>query len=311
MRKVKIIVNPYAGRWQAKERIPEVEAAFAKYKVDYDLVVSPQIGKGIPLAQEAALSNYDTVVTVGGDGTYNETVNGLVIASGDQPTVPMGIIPLGTANDLAFGLGIPNEIDEAVRVIAQGKTRQIDVGKVNGRYFGNNAAIGMEPLITIENERLVYIKGIIRYLISALIVIARRPWWEVEIEWPEGNYKGTALLVSVGNNTRTGGVFFMSPKARLDDNLLDVCFAPRMSRLRLLKLLPTTFNGSHINQESVSYLQTTKVSIRTNRPTPIQTDGEVFELGTTEVKYELVPRKLTVIVPSEKSPDTNRQTSID
>ena len=230
--------------------------------------------------------------------TFSEVVNGLVAASGDGPTIPMGVIPLGTANDLTEGLGIPQGIDLAVRVLAQGQTRTIDVGRVNGRFFDNNSAIGLEPVITLENARLVRVKGTIRYLLAALICILRRPTWEMELAWDDGRYQGPVTLVSVGNGQRTGGFFLMTPEAQVDDGLLDFVFAPTMSRLKLLLLLPKTFSGAHVNDPGVTYTRTKRLTITCRPGTPVHADGEVFELDSTEISYDILPQKLTVIVPA-------------
>jgi diacylglycerol kinase (ATP) len=272
MSTAKVILNPYAGRWKAQENMPRVKAALDRAGIAYDLVVTQRVDEGIDLAAGAARAGFDPVVAVGGDSTCSEVINGLVEAAGDAPTTPMGIIPLGTANDLAFGLGIPSEVEAAVEVITRRETRLVDVGRVNGRYFGNNSAVGLEPMVTLENERLVRVKGIIRYLLAALICIMRRPRWTMSLEWDDGRHEGPVLLVSVGNTRRTGGIFFMTPEAELDDGLLDFVFAPTMSRLKTLRLLPLTFDGSHTRRPEVSYLRTTRLHITSQPGTPIQAD---------------------------------------
>lgn len=293
-----IIVNPYAGRWKARDQIPQIETALDRVEVQYRLAVTQKPGEGIEIARAAALAGMSPIVAVGGDSTCNEVINGLMAAAGEQTTVPMGIFPLGTANDLAYGLDIPAEIEKAAEIIAEGKTRQVDVGRVNGRFFANNSAVGLEPVITLENERLVRVKGVVRYLLAALICILRRPTWEMELAWDGHSHQGPVQLVSVGNNRRTGGVFFMTPKAEMDDGLLDFVFAPVLPRLKLLRLLPRTFDGSHIQDPAVSYYRSSSLRIRCRPGTPIQTDGEVFEREAGEIVYDILGGKLTVIVPA-------------
>jgi diacylglycerol kinase (ATP) len=291
----KVILNPYAGRWKARDNLPRVRTALDRAGITYDLIVTQRADEGIDIAARAARAGFEPIVAVGGDSTCSEVINGLVAAAGDAPTTPMGIIPLGTANDLAFGVGIPNEIEPAVEVIARRETRIIDVGRVNGRYFGNNSAVGLEPMVTLENERLVRVRGIIRYLLAALICIMRRPKWTMSLEWDDGRHEGPVLLVSVGNTRRTGGIFFMTPDAELDDGLLDFVFAPTMSRLKTLRLLPMTFDGSHTRRPEVTYLRTTRLHITSQPGTPIQADGEISERDSDEILYEIIPRKLTLI----------------
>ena len=292
----RVIVNPYSGRWKARDNVPRIEAALARAGVPYELILTSRADEGIELAAQAARAGFSPVIAVGGDSTCSEIANGLIAAAGAGPTAPMGIIPLGTANDLAYGLGIPGEVEAAVEIIAAGRTRIIDVGRVNGRLFANNSAVGLEPEVTLANARMVHVRGTIRYLIAALITILRRPVWEMSLRWDGGEYEGSILLVSVGNNRRTGGFFFMTPDAELDDGLLDFVYASVTSRLKLLRLLPMTFDGSHVRRPEVFAGRTTRLEIRCRPGTAIQADGEVFEHGATECVYEVVPGKLTVLV---------------
>ena len=147
----KVILNPYASRWVAQKRLPEAESALRAAGIDYEIIVSDYPGHGIELATEAAQSGFDPVIAAGGDSTYNEVVNGLMIAAGDDPSqTTLGILPMGTANDLAANLGIPEDLNAAADIILAGKKRMMDVGMVNERCFVNNSAIGMETAISVS-----------------------------------------------------------------------------------------------------------------------------------------------------------------
>ena len=294
----KIILNPYAGRWKAKAAIPDVERACEELGLDYELVVTEEPGHGIELAREALLAGYCPIVAAGGDGSISEVVNGMLAATdGRQPRVPLGIIPLGSADDLADQLGLPKDIVAACRVILEGCERLIDLGRVNGRYFDNNSAVGLEPMVTVTQEKMQRVHGTPRYILAAVrTILAHRPW-QMRLVWDDGEYVGKATLVSVGNMRRTGGAFYMTPRAEPDDGLLDFVFAGGMSRLRLLRLLPTTFNGSHVDQPEVYYVCTTRLTIECDPPTPIQADGELFDRTTTHITYEVIPAALRVLVP--------------
>lgn len=294
----KIILNPYAGRWKAKAAIPDVERACEELGLDYELVVTEEPGHGVELAREALLAGYCPIVAAGGDGSISEVVNGMLAATdGRQPRVPLGIIPLGSADDLADQLGLPKDIVAACRVILEGCERLIDLGRVNGRYFDNNSAVGLEPMVTVTQEKMQRVHGTPRYILAAVrTILAHRPW-QMRLVWDDGEYVGKAALVSVGNMRRTGGAFYMTPRAEPDDGLLDFVFAGGMSRLRLLRLLPTTFNGSHVDQPEVYYVRTTRLTIECDPPTPIQADGELFDRAATHITYEVIPAALRVLVP--------------
>jgi len=168
---------------------------------------------------------------------------------------------------------------------------------VNNRYFDNNSAIGLEPVVSIENIRLTWLKGVIRYLASAVIAIMKHPTWNAKLEWDDGHYDGSITLISIGNSRRTGGVFFMTPEAKLDDGLLDFVFAPALGRLRLFQLLPKTQTGEHINDPDIHFHKTSRLTIHTDPPTPIQADGELIQTEATDIIYQVVPSALTVFSP--------------
>lgn len=291
-----VVLNPYSNRWEAGRRKPEIEAALHQAGVEFELKLSEYPGHGIELAREAVETGNTPLIAAGGDGGISEVINGLMEATPSEarPAGPVGMLPLGTANDITDMLGIPLDLNEAVRVIVEGHTRTIDLGMVNGRYFDNNSAVGLEPMVSLENIRLTWLRGVIRYLTSAVIAIMKRPTWNAVLEWDGGEYEGSITLVSIGNSRRTGGVFFMTPNAVLDDGLLDFVFAPALGRLRLFQLLPKAQTGEHIHDPEVREHRTTRLSIRTQSPTPIQADGEIFATEATEIVYQVLPAALRV-----------------
>jgi YegS/Rv2252/BmrU family lipid kinase len=294
----KIIVNPYAGRWKAKAAIPAIECACEDIGLDYDLVVTEGPEHGIELAREAALAGFSPIVSAGGDGSISEVVNGLVQAAGDETAGPFGIIPLGSADDFADNLGLEKGVEGACRVIQQGVTRSVDLGCVNDRFFDNNSAVGLEPMVSITQIRMKRVKGTPRYILAALMTILSHKPWHARLTWDDGEYEGPIALVSVGNTRRTGGTFYMTPRAEPDDGCLDFVFAGGLGRLRLLRLLPTTFDGSHVNRPEITYARTTKLTIECDPPTPIQADGELFERSATRIEYSVLPQRLQLIVPA-------------
>lgn len=294
--KVKVILNPRGGRLKGQAKIALVEQAMQKVGLDYHLEITNNAADGCRLARQAAQAGWPIIVAAGGDGTINGIVNGLVKAAGEKQPPILGIIPLGTANDLADMLGLPRDVTAACQRITAGNTRLIDVGIVNGHYFVNNSAVGLEPMVSIEHDQMRQIKGNLRYLLAALKSIIKAQTWEMRLTWDKGIYDGPITLISVGNSRRTGGSFFMTPKAVVDDGLLDFVYAFGMSRGQMLKLLPRTLKGSHIHHPLVAYLQTKRLSIVASPATPIQADGEIIEKNAIEINYGIMPQKLPVIV---------------
>lgn len=263
--------------------------------MDVAVTVTQAVGEGIDVARQAAVSgDFAAIVAVGGDSTINEVVNGLVQAAGAEQAGTLGIIPLGTANDLADQLHIPRQLAAACARLRAAQTRIIDVGQVNERFFVNNSAVGLEAVVTVAASKMTRFKGPLRYIWAAVRSIWNRPAWQAHIRWGEQAYQGTIALVSVGNTARTGGSFFMTPDARMDDGQLDFVFAPAMPPLKLLTLLPQTFAGRHVYQPQVVYERTASLEIEM-APTPIQVDGELVDLAGTHFVYRIHPQKLRVI----------------
>jgi YegS/Rv2252/BmrU family lipid kinase len=289
-----VIVNPYSNRWETKKHIPDIKSALKRANIDFCLSITNQPRQGIELAKIAVREGNTPLIAAGGDGSLSEVVNGLLQETDptNYPAGPIGFLPFGTANDLTDMLGIPRNLDEAIKLISDGTTQVMDIGTVNGHFFGNNSAVGLEPMVSIENIRITWLRGIIRYLFATVITILKRPTWESHLKWDSGEYNGSLTLVSVGNTRRTGGVFYMTPEALVDDGFLDFVFAPALSRIRLLQLLPKTQNGTHIKEPEVSSYKTTKLIIQTHPPTPIQADGEIIETKASEITYQVIPKAL-------------------
>ncbi|MDM8529273.1 diacylglycerol kinase family lipid kinase [Anaerolineales bacterium HSG24] len=295
--RVKVILNPITGRPNGTAKIAKIELALQQAQLDYSLVVTEYPQHGIELARQAVLEGWPMIAAAGGDGTVNEVVNGIMQIDEDESDKPtLGIIPTGTANDLAAMLQLPKDIQGACQRLAVGESKLIDVGQVNDYFFVNNSAVGLESVVTVTQQKMRWIKGIFSYIVAATGSILTAKNWEVQVDWPSGCYEGPAILVSVGNSARTGGVFYMTPEAVVDDGLLDFVYGAGMSRWRMVTLLPRLLRGSHISHSMVIYRKTKQLKITTSPPTPIQADGEIIDHEATEISYTIIPKKLQVII---------------
>ena len=301
----KVILNPYSNRWNSQKRWPEAEAALNAAGVKFELVVSQHKGQIIELAAQAAREKFSPIIVAGGDGSVGDVANGLMqfMLSGDEAPAneaigPLGIMPTGSANDVAFALGLPMNFNEAARVIANGKTRAMDIGKLNDEYFVNNSGAGLEPYVTIKHEKIRWIKGIARYLVAAVQGVMDKPEWRGKIKWDDGEYAGKFSLISIGNGRRTGG-FFMTPHANPFDGKLTLAFGYRATRLGLFQALPRAFNedkGSYVEMDGMREVNTTKISLHLESPSPAHTDGELLPEWIQDFEYEILPKKLNVLV---------------
>src|SRR5664280_110536 len=298
----KIILNPYSNRWNAKKRWPEAEAALHAAGVEFDLAISEYPRHTTSLAEQAARQGFSPVVAAGGDGTIGEVVNGLARAAVDDQALlgPFGVLPLGSANDLVDNLGLPKDLADAARVIAAGKTRRMDIGSVNGLYFANNSAIGLEPYITLVQQRITWINGMLRYLVAAVVGIMEKPLWSGEIEWEGGHYKGAMLLVTVGNGARTGGVFYMAPHADPFDGKLTFVYGLRRTRRAMFAVLPKTMKrdaGSYVETVDIHEEHSTWIKIHVDTPTPAHIDGEIFSEAIQDLDYHIHTGRLQILTP--------------
>jgi diacylglycerol kinase (ATP) len=297
----KVILNPYSNRWNSKAHWPEAESALKAVGVDFEVAFSERKGHITELAEQAARDGFAPILAVGGDGTVGEVVNGLARAARSELETlgPMGIMPMGTANDICFSLSLPTDLTAAAKIIAAGKTKNMDLGQLNGQYFVNNSAAGLEPYVSIKHEAIHWIKGMARYLIAAVQGILDKPEWRGVVKWDDGEYEGPLSLVSIGNGRRTGG-FFMTPHADMFDGKLALAFGYRGTRLGLFQALPRAFNEgekSYIYMDGMHEVQTTKISIHLDRPSPAHTDGELFPKWMQDFEYSIQPGRLKVLVP--------------
>ena len=294
--RTKIILNPYSNRWRAKERIPEVEQALKDAQVDYDLVITSKPEEGILLAETAVHDGFEAVVAAGGDGTINEVINGMLRATKEGPTIPFGILPIGTANDFNLMAGLPATVADAAMLLGQGSQRLIDAGQVNDRFFINNSAAAMEPMVTLENIRMKRLSGEIRYVVALIKAIIKIKAWQMTVAWDEGAYEGPVYLLSVCNSPRTGG-FTMAPGAIIDDGQFDFVLVPQVPRRTLLLLLLRLMQGTHVYHEVVTFARTTNLVLTSQPGTPVHADGEVFTESATKVNFKILPKKVSLISP--------------
>lgn len=298
--KVKVILNPYSNRWNARKRWPEAEAALRAAGVDFSLDVSDHAGGLEPLAAKAVQDGFETVVVAGGDGSMGEVVNGL--AADWHPGQPfparLGILPMGSANDFAFAVGLPLALAEAAQAVASGRAKQVDLGKCNDRLFLNNSGAGLEPYVTTKHEQIQWIKGITRYLVAAVWAILDKPEWRGHVEWDGGDFDGPLSLISIGNGRRTGG-FFMTPHADPCDGKLTLAFGYRSTRLGLFSALPRAFKegaGSYIELPGMRELNATRITIHLDKPSPAHVDGVLFPRWLTDFQYSIFPAAVPVLM---------------
>ncbi|OUL20897.1 lipid kinase [Nostoc sp. 106C] len=234
----------------------------------------------------------DLVIVGGGDGTLNAAVDALV-----DTQLPLGILPLGTANDLARTLGIPNSLTEACTIIATGEQRRIDLGRVNGKHFFNVASMGLSVKITERLTKEVKRRwGVFAYLATALQVMWESRPFSAEIRINGESIHVRTVQIAVGNGRYYGGGMAVAHDATIDDQRLDLYSLEINHWWQIIPLLPAMRQGRHIKWREVRALQGQEMEVYTRKPRPINTDGEITTY--TPAHFHVIPKAVTVFVPS-------------
>lgn len=308
--KYKIIVNPTSGRGYGKESIPQIERMLSEYNLDFDLVRTERPWHASELAQEAAASRYDVVVSVGGDGTANEVLNGLMWAKqAGTGACAMGILCVGRGNDFAYGMGIPADLEAGCRALAQDHRRTVDVGKVTGgdypegRYFGNGVGIGFDTIVGFEAAKMTRLTGFPSYIAAVfktVFLYYNAPL--VKIEYDEQTITQPSLMVSIMNGQRLGGGFFTAPDGQPDDGLFDLCITHEVSRARVFGLIPHFLRGTQASQEPIRMERARRVVITAVEGIlPAHADGETLCTEGQRLEVELLPSQIEMICPSPEA----------
>src|SRR5919112_5936213 len=243
-----------------------------------------------PLIVENA-RDVDCAIVGGGDGTLNAAAFGVIEAG-----LPLGILPLGTANDLARTLDIPSDLDGAAKVIAEGRTRNIDLGIVDGQPFFNVASIGLSAelaqQLTTEIKRRF---GRIGYGLVALKVLAQARPFRATIVSETETARVRTLQIAVGNGRFYGGGNAVEKDAAIDDQNLDL-YSLEFERAWKLALMAGSFRyGEHGAWSEVRAIRAKEFDIRTRRPRPVNADGEI--VTQTPAHFSIRPRAVTVFAP--------------
>jgi len=294
--KTLLIVNPAARHGVTAELVPFV-TGLLDGQVDYDLAVTERPGHAVEVA--AAASDYRTVVAVGGDGTVFEVLNGLMrLAPTDRPA--LALLPTGSGNDYRRTLGISADLATAARQLIGGSRRSIDVGVVNGQYFANSVAVGLDARVTakaVELKARTGWSGMMLYMRALFVVLFRQFHAHPVTLSIDGSppTRRDLLLVAATNGPTYGGGFKITPAARPDDGLLDICVIERVTLPGALLRLPFVVVGHHGWMRPVTLERHRSVVIDSDVPIEGQVDGEV----TLASRYEIsvLPDALEVIVP--------------
>lgn len=288
--KVALIVNPVAGQGRSKKFLSKVTHKFDSAGFKLDIYSTKQERQAAELTKRAIKDGNEIIVAVGGDGTVSEVINGV-----KNSTIKFGLIPSGTADVFAREMGIPTHNPFlACNIIEQGKTRHIDLGKIENNYFVLMAGVGFDAQVVneIKPELKRLFKDIAYPLTGLRTLLTYRPSL---MQIKTDSHSTGGYFVVVGNARFYAGRFSITRKARIDDGLLDVCVFKGKTMASFIKFIQGVATGQHLKLADVLYCQTKEIWISSEHRTLVQADGDV--IGETPVKISIIPQSLEVLIP--------------
>jgi len=293
---IRFLVNPAAGRGRGGSHIHRLRVLALRHGAG--LAMSQSAGDLTLLARRAAEEGVERLIVAGGDGTLQLAAQGIA----DTPCA-LGVVPLGTGNDLAGTLGVPPELEPAVARALAGEVRAIDLVRVGGKdgvpaLAIGYAGVGFDSEVTRFANQVKSLHGPLVYPYAVIHTLATFQPPEMRIEHDRGSFAGRAMFVVAANLPRFGGGMRIAPDAVIDDGLLDLVIVREVPRRTLLGIFPKVYTGRHVGHPAVEIVRTRRASIALDRPLTMYGGGEpIREMAAGEaVEVSIAPGALRVIV---------------
>lgn len=301
-RKILFIVNPASAggrtleRWQAV--IPKLEQAHFQY----DTRFTEKAGCGTRITKEAIASHqYDTLISVGGDGTANEVVNGIMASLLEQHPLPaFTIFPSGTGSDAVRTLGIPKDLDGFIKMVETNDLKKIDVGRATfiaadgtkgARFFLNACDVGIGATVahTVNTMNQEKKSGKAKYFRSIMEQVFKFKAFDADFIASEQYYQvDKTVIIAICNGMFFGGGVKISPVSKMDDGMLELFATTNVSKLRLLEIVSKVYSGAHVGHPKVKFQRDQSFEITLKKPQLLETDGEVCGV-VKDVQFEVLP----------------------
>ncbi len=303
---IAFLVNPASDNGRTRRVWPQIAHRAAALGLVGETLFSEGPGHIAELAERAAADGATVVVAVGGDGTVNEAVSGLMaLRERAEPVPELAVLPRGTGTDFVRTFRIPSKLEPALRVLAEGSVREIDAGKVFYRawaghdavgYFANVASAGMSGAVAQRaNTTSKALGGKVSFLVATLAVFAGWKASRLHVRVDDETRESLMYDVLVANCAYLGGGMRMTPDAVPDDGLFDVLLIGDITRTDLALTMPKIYRGTHLPHRKAELLRGRAVAVDADTPLPVQLDGE--QPGTTPARFEILPRALCLRVP--------------
>ncbi len=302
-KKYHFIINPIAGRGRAYLAIKKIRCILRNLNINHHISITNAPMHATELAR-ATCNDNDVVVAVGGDGTINEVMNGLV----DGKAI-LGVLPLGSGNDFAKVINVPKKIHEAIDIILKHQKKTIDIGKVktrklidnknilyDERYFINGIGIGFDASVAYESSRIKRLRGLPLYISALFRALLKYKAHNFIVKLDELRLKSKLFLIAIGNGVCAGGGFYLTPKAKLDDNRFDVCYVEHVGIFKILKIFPSVLKGLHDRYAEVHFTNTKNIEVESEENFYVHADGEIVGNNVNNAEINLIPAAINVII---------------
>ena len=287
-----IIINPHSGKKLGKKIFDQIKPIFDSNNIILEVIETKHAGHAKELANKKPINQYDGLLGIGGDGTLNEIINGMLKRK-DEKNIPIGLIPGGSGNSYLHDLKLTNPINVVKKIISN-NIQLMDVAQIeiNGEISYSMNMIGWGLVTDIGNKAEKYRwLGTSRYTMLSVIEVFTHNSRPATLIMEKETIKDDFTFIIACNSIHIGNAMKMAPKAKLNDGLIDlIVVKSNVSRIRLLTTLPKLFDGSHLNQPEVSYYQTPYFSLIPKNDEILNIDGEI--MGKTPITVKMIQEKI-------------------
>ena len=305
-----VIVNPASGSGRARKRWPGISATLMEYGLDHEVSFTSGPNDATRIARELARAGTQTIVAVGGDGTVNEIINGMIENNAPvNQNTKLLVLPCGTGKDLGRTLGT-GEVTRAIEALIAGSVTSMDLGLITyttgdgrqeSRYFANVADLGLGANVADRiNSSSKKLGGLLTYLIAAVRTIIEFKARDISVDVDgERVFHDSANMVVLANGQYFAGGMLVAPTASICDGLLEMYILADVGKRALLtSLLPRVYRGKHVGRHGVLHVRAASVSIQSAAGILLEMDGE--QIGTSPVSVEVIPRVLPVVIAENR-----------
>lgn len=290
--KILFLINPAAGKGGSIKIWREIKRKIDDAGLEYGYKFTAAPKDATHIAKAAAAEKIDILAVLGGDGTLQEAVNGLV---GSETS--LAILPAGTGNDFAKTLKIPKDVGMMTKILLKPEKKRIDLLKCNEKYLINMAGTGFDAEVAANVNKKKCLKGELAYLSAILQTLAVYRPYDIEIIIDGVKTRENITLIAVGNGQYIGGGIHMLPNAQIDDGLLDICVIKKTTKFEALLTLPQVYAGRHITHPKCRFFKGREVIINVMQNEPkvfSQVDGQVFSEKSLHIS--VVPEAISILV---------------